>query len=65
MEQRQARLHPLKWKYFKSITDAENISNTPEEHHHIDKSETHYDEIGSFLRLNASDPAIKVRNSVC
>ena len=53
-------------KVFQSIADAKNISNTPEEHYHIGKSETHYDDIGSFLRLNSNDPAIKVsKHSNC
>lgn len=30
-------------------------------HHHIGKSQEHYEHIGTFLRAHAYDPAVKVR----
>ncbi|KIM78572.1 hypothetical protein PILCRDRAFT_11038 [Piloderma croceum F 1598] len=37
----------------------EAVPTSPQEHHHIGVTENHYDHIGTFLRDNAGDPAIK------
>lgn len=37
------------------------MTDHPEQHHHIGKSEHMYEDIGTFLRIHQDDPAIKVR----
>jgi hypothetical protein len=37
------------------------VANGLQEHHHIGLSQSRYEHIGTFLRRNAGDPAIKVR----
>ena len=61
IERRQIRLQRLKRKYSLSPNFAKDkVEKSAEEHHHIGKSESHYEDIGSFLRLHAGDPAAKV-----
>lgn len=43
-----------------STSEVHEAAITPEQHHHIGKSENIYEDIGAFLRNNADDPAIKV-----
>jgi hypothetical protein len=38
----------------------EQVAKTSQEHHHIGVSQNHHEHIGTFLRRNAGDPAIKV-----
>jgi DNA repair ATPase RecN len=61
IERRQIRLQRLKRKYSLSPNfTKDQVEKSAEEHHHIGKSESHYEDIGSFLRLHAGDPAAKV-----
>lgn len=62
IERRQARIRRIRQKHQAAtkITN-ENVANTPEEHHHIGKSEKCFEEVGDFLRLHSGDPAVKVQ----
>ena len=61
IERRQIRLWRLKQKYSLSPNFAnDEVEKSAEEHHHIGKSESNYEDIGSFLRLHTGDPAAKV-----
>jgi len=61
IECRQIRLQHLKWKYSLLPKSADDkIEKSVKEHHHIDKSESHYEDIGSFLCLHMGDPDAKV-----
>ena len=61
IERRQIRLQRLKRKYSLSPNSTnDKVEKSVKEHHHIGKSESHYEDIGSFLRLHAGDPAAKV-----
>lgn len=42
------------------VTRLQEAALTPEQHHHIGKSENIYVEVGAFLRNNVDDPATKV-----
>ena len=53
IERRQIRLQRLKQKYTLSPKSADDkVEKSVKEHHHIGKSESHYEDIGSFLRLH-------------
>lgn len=58
MERRQTRLRRIKQKLSTS-TRVEDVATTPDAHHHIGLSENRYEHIGTFLRTNSGDPAIK------
>ena len=63
IERRQARLHRLRAKL--DPLEADEYENpgeakSPVAHHFIGASQNIYDHIGTFLRANADDPAVKV-----
>jgi hypothetical protein len=62
LERRSARLRRIRLRLSKDGRDVqrEDVANTPEKHHHIGVSQNLYDDIGTFLRRNAGDPAIQV-----
>ena len=64
IERRQTCLRRLRRTYFpKSVRaqdDEEKFIGSAKDHHHIGKSETIHEDIGSFLRSRARDPATKV-----
>ena len=61
IERRQIRLQRLKRKYSLSPKSPDDkVEKSVKEHHHIGKSESHFEDIGSFLRLHMGDPAAKV-----
>jgi len=61
IEQCQILLQHLKWKYsLLPNSTNDKVKKSVKEHHHIGKSESHYEDIGSFLHLHAWDPAAKV-----
>lgn len=64
IERRQARIRCIKHKLNlppgNTQDKAQMITEHPEQHHHIGKSEHIYEDIGVFLCTHQDDPAIKV-----
>lgn len=62
IERREARLRRIRAKLFegKKHGNEAPVPQGPEAHHHIGKSQNSYEHIGTFLRNNLGDPAIKV-----
>jgi hypothetical protein len=58
IERREARLRRIRNKLG---WQSEIVANGLQEHHHIGLSQSRYEHIGTFLRRNMGDPAIKVR----
>ncbi|KIM74574.1 hypothetical protein PILCRDRAFT_14341 [Piloderma croceum F 1598] len=60
IERRQARIRRIRARSGAgSSTQCEQCANTPQEHHHIGLSQNQHQHIGTFLRTNAGDPAVK------
>ena len=59
IERREARLHCIRNKLG---WQREVVASGLQEHHHIGLSQNRYEHIGTFLRRNAGDPAIRVRH---
>ncbi|KZP03728.1 hypothetical protein FIBSPDRAFT_904798 [Athelia psychrophila] len=68
IERCEARIHRIREKLYskgKKPADVPSIQD-PNAHHHIGMSQDNHVDIGSFLRDNAGDPAIKVQlQAVC
>jgi hypothetical protein len=61
IERRQARIRRIQARlHHNKQTQREAVANTPHEHHHIGLSQNQHEHIGTFLRKNTSDPAVKV-----
>jgi hypothetical protein len=61
MERRETRLRRIRGKLSTmGQSQEELVGNTPDQHHHIGLSQKHYEDIGTFLKMNAGDPAILV-----
>jgi hypothetical protein len=67
IERREARLRRLRAKLSDGglsdggqLQDEETVAADPLKHHHIGRSQNNYYHIGTFLRNNAADPAVKV-----
>lgn len=59
IERREARIRRIRMRLGRAR--GERVPTSLEEHHHIGKSQNQFEHIGSFLRRNSGDPAIKVR----
>lgn len=59
IERRQARIRRIKHR-IDVKGGREQVSKDPEAHHHIGKSQNHFEHIGTFLQVNSGDPAVKV-----
>jgi hypothetical protein len=57
MERREARLRRIRNKLPRN---PEMVDKTLQKHHHIGLSQDSYEHIGTFIRRNAGDPAVKV-----
>lgn len=69
IERRQTRIYRIKRSVSEMNHKCSSNANQPREaavdpgqHHHIGRNENIYNEIGTFLRDHADDPAIKVRD---
>lgn len=63
IERREARIRRIREKLYskgKKPADVPSIQD-PHAHHHIGTSQNNHVDIGSFLRDNTGDPAIKVQ----
>jgi hypothetical protein len=61
IERRQARIRRIRQKHQATTKiTRENVANTPDEHHHIGKSEKCFEQVGDFLQSHTGDPAVKV-----
>lgn len=62
IECREARLRRIRAKLSNAgqLQDEETVVADPQKHHHISCSQNNYHHIGTFLRNNAGDPAVKV-----
>lgn len=61
IERREARLRRIRARFSATRHDAcEAMVSSPYEHHHVGVSQNHHHHIGTFLRENSGDPAIKV-----
>src|SRR5882762_12004525 len=60
IERREARLRRVRARLPGNGGLEEQVAKTPQEHHHIGVSQNHHEHIGTSLRRNAGDPAIKV-----
>jgi hypothetical protein len=61
IERRQARIRRIRQKLPIASTDIPTAENPADAHHHIGTSDKLPQDIGSFLRTNTGDPAIKVQ----
>ena len=62
IERREARIHRIRERHSKEGRfQGEMVASTPEEHHHIGLSQNKFEHIGTFLRKQSGDPAIRVR----
>lgn len=63
IERREARIRRIREKLYKGKKHGdEAVPDGPDAHHHIGVSQNSYQLIGTFLRQNNSDPAIKARS---
>jgi hypothetical protein len=60
IERRQARIRRIKHKLLPTRAQTEDVAAVLDVHHHIGKSQNRHEHIGTFLRANEGDPAIKV-----
>lgn len=62
IERREARIRRIRAKLYNGKKHANEapVAQGPEAHHHIGTSQNLYEHIGSFLRKNLGDPAVKV-----
>jgi len=60
IERRQTRIRRIKHKLSLKNAQEEDVATVPDAHHHIGKSQNRHEHIGTFLRENKGDPAIKV-----
>jgi hypothetical protein len=61
IERREARLRRIRAKLSNAgQLQEETVAADPQKHHHIGRSQNNYHHIGTFLRNNAADPAVKV-----
>lgn len=63
IERRQARLRRIKAQFPNRLNhkQADKIERNLRDHHNIGLSQYSYEHIGTFLRVHAEDPAVKVR----
>jgi len=60
IERREARLRRIRIMLSMDRGSDEKVASIPQEHHHIGVSQNQYEHIGTFLKRNSGDPAIKV-----
>lgn len=68
IERRQERLRRVRMRYQKATkvnkgdntNSQDDITASPDMHHHMGKSQNDFEVIGQFLSRNSGDPAIKV-----
>jgi len=60
IERRQARICRIKQNLSTRSHYSEEVSKSPDVHHHIGIHENYYEHIGTFLRTHSADPAVKV-----
>jgi hypothetical protein len=64
IERRQARIRRIRARNFANTKiRPETLTNTANVHHHIGKSQDHWEHLGSFLQKHSGDPAIEVCTS--
>src|SRR5882762_3314981 len=61
IERREARLRRIRARLSQEGRIGETVAKTPHEHHHIGASQNQFEHIGTFLRRNSEDPAVKVQ----
>jgi len=62
IERREARIRRIRTRLsHEQRLHSERVGSTPREHHHIGISQNQYEHIGTFLRKNDGDPAIRVQ----
>jgi hypothetical protein len=61
IERRETRIRRIRAKLVsKGQIESEVVASTPQEHHHIGVSENRWENVGSFIRSHAGDPATQV-----